>query len=89
MTDDYDSHISCEEYEEDNDVVGYSKKIIKFDSRGYKDITSPFKVVNMEALSKETKTLYKSLPSPTIFESPKFVWHPRTYNAIEEVNEAI
>ncbi|MFW5895648.1 MAG: hypothetical protein ACOCT9_02780 [archaeon] len=87
MTDDYDPHISCEEYEEDNDVVGYSKKIIKFDSRGYSDLISPFKVVNMEALSKETKSLYKSLSSPIIFESPKFVWHPQTYNAIEEVNE--
>lgn len=87
MTGEYDPHISCEEYEKDSNVSGYNTKMIRFDSRSYKDIRSPFKVINIESLSQETIKYYKFLSTPIIFESPKFVWHPLTYQAIDDINE--
>jgi hypothetical protein len=91
MTDDFDPHLSCETYEKSKDIEGYTTKNIILDSRRYSELRTPIKTADMEGLSKSTLELYSSLSSsispPLLIDSPKYIWHPRTYEAIHEINE--
>ncbi|KYK19913.1 hypothetical protein AYK24_04720 [Thermoplasmatales archaeon SG8-52-4] len=87
MTDDFDPHLSCEEKKKSKDVPGYISKSIIFDSDRYSDIITPYKIIDIQSLSRRTLSIFSNLKYNIIFESPKYIWQPQTYSAINDINE--
>ena len=87
MTDDFDPHLSCEEIKKSKDIPGYISKSIIFDSGRYSDIITPYKIIDMRSLSRNTLPIFSNLKYNIIFESSKYIWQPQTYSAINEINE--
>lgn len=87
MTDDFDPHLSCEERKKSKDVPGYKSKSVIFDSDRYSDIITPYKIIDMQSLSRNTLSIFSNLKHNIIFENSKYIWQPQTYSAINEINE--
>jgi hypothetical protein len=87
MTDEFDPHLSCSDRKASKYLPGYISKLINFDSIKNYEIKTPFKSVEANSLSTETLPLFKKINGEIIFDNPKYVWNPQTYNAIHEMNE--
>jgi len=87
MTDEFDPHISCEEIKKSKDIPGYISKSVIFDSASYSDMITPYKIIDIQSLSRNTSPMFSNLKYNIVFESSKYIWHPQTYSAINEINE--
>lgn len=87
MTDEFDPHLSCEERIKSKDILGYISKSVIFDTDRYSDIITPYKIIEIQSLSRNTLSMFSNLKYNIIFESSKYIWHPQTYSAINELNE--
>ncbi|WGI17889.1 hypothetical protein [Methanonatronarchaeum sp. AMET-Sl] len=88
MTDNFDPHINCCQFEKDSKLPFYKYKEINIDSRKYKNITTPTQAADMNGLSRKTLDIFNSLnQNQLIFDNTKIIRDPRTYEGINDIIE--
>ncbi len=87
MSDEFDPHLSCSDIKTDRSLPSYISKTITMDSTRTLEVTTPFKTFEMNALSKKTYPFFSKIKNPIFFDNAKCIYHPKTYNAINELNE--